>query len=95
MNRIHLLAANQSREVFPEMNGGPHNQPVGLAVPAEAKAVLGQLLFLSGMTGVDPLTSHPVGKNIREQTHQALRNCETVISAASANLGSVVDVLVL
>ena len=52
-------------------------------------------MFLSGFVGMDPETKKLAGETIEEQTHQAIRNCESVLGSAGAVLGDVVQVIVL
>ena len=52
-------------------------------------------MFLSGTTGVDPLTGQLAGASIQTQTRQALANCEVVLRAGGATLDDVVEVGVL
>lgn len=55
----------------------------------------GPMLFVSGMTGVDPRTGQLAGESIQAQTSHALANCEEVLRAARATKNDVVDVQVL
>jgi 2-iminobutanoate/2-iminopropanoate deaminase len=55
----------------------------------------GAHVYVSGLVGVDPSTGTLAGSTIREQTRQALANCEAVLRAADATLGDVVEVGVL
>jgi 2-iminobutanoate/2-iminopropanoate deaminase len=57
--------------------------------------VAGGFLFVSGMTGVDPLTGKLAGATIHEQAACALQNCEAILGAAGALLQDVVEVQVL
>jgi 2-iminobutanoate/2-iminopropanoate deaminase len=57
--------------------------------------VAGGFLFVSGMTGVDPLTGKLAGATIQEQAACALQNCEAILGAAGALLQDVVEVQVL
>jgi 2-iminobutanoate/2-iminopropanoate deaminase len=56
---------------------------------------VGSTIYVSGTTGVDPKTNQLAGATIQEQTRQALVNCESILRAAGAELGNVVDVSVL
>jgi 2-iminobutanoate/2-iminopropanoate deaminase len=56
---------------------------------------IGATIYVSGTAGIDPATGQLAGSTIQEQTRQALVNCENVLRAAGATLGSVVEVLVL
>jgi 2-iminobutanoate/2-iminopropanoate deaminase len=56
---------------------------------------VGDLVFVSGTVGTDPVTGEVAGRTIQEQTAQALRNCRSILRAAGADLEHVVDVHVL
>ena len=56
---------------------------------------VGSNIYLSGIAGIDPATNQLAGMTIQEQTRQALVNCENILRIAGANLGNVVEVLVL
>jgi 2-iminobutanoate/2-iminopropanoate deaminase len=70
-------------------SGAPSSPLYSQAVKA------GGFIFLSGFTGLDPGTQRLSGETIEEQTHQAIRNCESVLKAAGSNLEDVVQVTVL
>lgn len=53
------------------------------------------MIFVSGMTGIDPKTTHLAGNTIQEQTRQALKNCAAILDAAGSSLADVVKVTVL
>ena len=55
----------------------------------------GSTIYVSGTAGIDPATGQLAGSTIQEQTRQALVNCETILRAAGATLGDVVEALVL
>jgi len=55
----------------------------------------GQHVYVSGLVGIDATTGKLAGATIREQTRQALTNCEAVLRTAGATLGDVVEVGVL
>lgn len=55
----------------------------------------GSTIYLSGIAGIDPRTNGMAGTTVQEQTRQALINCQQILRAAGADLGNVVDVLVL
>lgn len=59
---------------------GPYNQAV--------KA--GNFLFLSGQIALIPGTSDLVNSNIKEETHQVMRNIKAILYAASADFHNVV-----
>jgi 2-iminobutanoate/2-iminopropanoate deaminase len=56
---------------------------------------VGSTLYMSGIVGIDPKTNQMAGTTVQEQTRQALINCQNILRAAGADLGAVVDVLVL
>ena len=56
---------------------------------------VGSTIYMSGIAGIDPGTNQLAGLTIQEQTRQALVNCENILRAAGAELGNVVEVLVL
>ncbi len=53
------------------------------------------MLYLSGITGLDPRTKQMAGETIEEQTRQAIDNCRSILAAAGATLDDVATVLVL
>jgi 2-iminobutanoate/2-iminopropanoate deaminase len=55
----------------------------------------GHHIYVSGTAGLDVTTGALAGPTIKEQTRQALSNCETVLRAAGATLDDVVEVGVL
>ena len=55
----------------------------------------GNLVYLSGFTGMNPVTKQLAGESIEEQTRQAIRNCESVLKSAGSSLVEVVQVIVL
>lgn len=64
--------------------------------PLYSQAVrAGDYVHLSGLVGVDVSTGALAGPTIREQTRQALTNCEATLRAAGASLDDVVEVGVL
>lgn len=64
--------------------------------PLYSQAVkAGNYVYISGLVGVDVTTGALAGPTIKEQTRQALTNCETVLRAADATLDDVVEVGVL
>ncbi len=73
-------------------------QPIdvpGLPVnnPTYSQAVrLGDLIFVSGQLGVDPVTRALVSGGIREQTRQAIDNIEAILTAAGSGLSRVAKV---
>ena len=69
------------------------NAPVSPLYSQAVKA--GDYVYVSGLVGVDVKTGTLAGSTIKEQTRQALTNCETVLQAAGAGLEHVVEVGVL
>ena len=66
------------------------------ASPLYSQAVkAGDFVHVSGLVGIDVTTGSLAGATIKEQTRQALRNCESVLRAAGATLEDVVEVGVL
>jgi 2-iminobutanoate/2-iminopropanoate deaminase len=64
--------------------------------PLYSQAVkAGAHIYVSGFVGVDPATGTLAGPTIKEQTRQALANCKSVLGAAEATLGDVVEVGIL
>ena len=70
--------------------------PDAPASPLYSQAVkAGSLVYVSGMVGIDVATGALAGPSIREQTRQALANCEAILRAADATLDDVVEVGIL
>lgn len=64
--------------------------------PLYSQAVrAGHHIYVSGLVGVDVTTGKLAGATIRDQTKQALTNCQTVLEAAGATLADVVEVGIL
>jgi 2-iminobutanoate/2-iminopropanoate deaminase len=64
--------------------------------PLYSQAVkAGKHVYVSGTTGLDVTTGALAGATIKEQTRQALANCETILRAAGATMDDVVEVGVL
>jgi 2-iminobutanoate/2-iminopropanoate deaminase len=55
----------------------------------------GEHVYVSGLVGIDVATGALAGPTIKEQTKQALANCEAVLRAAGAKLEDVAEVDVL
>jgi len=55
----------------------------------------GDLIYLSGFTGLSSETKQLAGETIEEQTRQAIRNCESVLKTVGSGLSDVVQVTVL
>lgn len=60
--------------------GSPYSQAVRV----------GELLFCSGQTGIDPATGTLVPGGIEAETEQTLRNLDAVLAAAGAGLANAV-----
>jgi reactive intermediate/imine deaminase len=72
------------------------NTPSAPSSPLYSQAVkAGEHVHVSGLVGIDESTGGLAGSTIREQTRQALRNCQAVLDAAGATLDDVVEVGVL
>ena len=73
---------------------GDRPRPVPLTIPGLPPAnptysqatVLGNLVFVSGMLGIDPLTNRLAGDDMRSQTRQALLNIERILKEAGSGL---------
>jgi len=64
--------------------------------PLYSQAVrAGSHVYVSGLVGIDAATGALVGSTIKEQTRQALDNCEAVLRAAGATFDDVVEVGIL
>lgn len=51
--------------------------------------VLGNLIFVSGQLGIDPMTNRLAGEDMRSQTRQALLNIERILREAGSGLDRV------
>ncbi|HEX4458766.1 MAG TPA: Rid family hydrolase [Polyangia bacterium] len=64
--------------------------------PLYSQAVkVGPMIYLSGITGLNPSTKQMAGATVQEQTRQAIENCQAILAAGGAALADVVTVLVL
>ena len=63
---------------------GPYSQAIRI----------GELVFTSGMLGLDPLSGNLVEGGLDAQVRQALDNLQAVLNQAGANLGTVVKTTV-
>jgi 2-iminobutanoate/2-iminopropanoate deaminase len=78
------------REVIKTKKAGiPPNVPLSQAIK------VGNMVYLSSTLGMNPKTLKVEGKNIEEQTRDAINNCREVLKAAGATLEDVVRVVVL
>jgi 2-iminobutanoate/2-iminopropanoate deaminase len=64
----------------------PTSIPISQAIKANG------FIFLMGVGPRDPVTTEMVGTEIREQTHQTIRNVRAILEAAGAGLEHVVRV---
>ena len=72
------------------------NTPEAPSSPLFSQGVkAGEFVFVSGLVGIDVATGGLAGPTVKEQTRQALTNCEAVLRAAGATLEDVVEVGVL
>jgi reactive intermediate/imine deaminase len=55
----------------------------------------GDHVYVSGTVGVDVTTGALAGPTIRDQTRQALANCEAILRAAGTTMDDVVEVGIL
>ena len=55
----------------------------------------GSTIYVSGTVGIDPATGELAGSSIQDQTRQAVRNCEAILSAGGSTLADVSLVTVL
>lgn len=62
--------------------------------PYSQAAIAGDFVFVSGQLGVNPATGKFNGETAAEQTEQALRNLDAVLTAAGASLHGLVQVTV-
>ncbi len=63
--------------------------------PYSAGVRAGDLLFVSGQGGLDPVTGELAGEGFLEQARQAFRNVEAVLRAGGSRLDLVASVTVL
>lgn len=55
----------------------------------------GPYVLVSGIVGIDPSTGNLAGDTIRDQTQQALTNCEAILRAGGVSLDDVIEVGIL
>jgi 2-iminobutanoate/2-iminopropanoate deaminase len=68
---------------------------VGSAAPnpnLSAATRFGQLVFVSGQTGRDPVTGH-VGADVREQTRNILERIKQILASAGTSMDNVLSAL--
>lgn len=76
---------------------GDRPRPVPLTIadlppanPTYSQAtVVGNLVFVSGQLGIDPMTNRLAGDDMRSQTRQALLNIERILKEAGSGLDRV------
>lgn len=56
--------------------------------------IAGNMVFVSGMAGMDPETGKLISANYEEQAWQAFRNIKTIVEEAGSNLEKVVKTTV-
>lgn len=78
-----------SHKVAIETDDAP--KPIG---PYSQAIKVGELLFLAGQIGLDPLTQKLAGPTTGEQAAQALHNIETILQYSGSSLGQVVRMVV-
>ena len=74
---------NFNTEKAPRMNG---------AFPQAV--IAGNLIFLSGMPGINPATGQVVSASFEDQSIQAFANIKTILEEAGSNMGKVVKVTI-
>lgn len=62
--------------------------------PYSAAIEVGDFVFCSGQTGIDPVTGELVSPELEAQTHQVLKNLQNVLESAGTSLGNVVKTTV-
>jgi|SRR6185436_3322072 len=62
-------------------------KPIG---PYSHAVQAGNILFTSGMVGIDPKTNELVAGDIKDETRQAMINLKTVLEAGGASLSNIV-----
>jgi len=68
----------------------PGSVSLGASPYSQAVRAAG-LIFVSGQGPVDPTTGAIAGSTIQEQTRQALRNVEAILSAGGSSMSKVVS----
>jgi 2-iminobutanoate/2-iminopropanoate deaminase len=79
--------------IIPAVVSGP-DLPKALG-PYSPAVRAGDLLFVSGQAGVDPLTGKPAGETLGEQARQLFRNLDAVLRAGGSEPSLVVNTTVL
>jgi 2-iminobutanoate/2-iminopropanoate deaminase len=50
----------------------------------------GNLLYISGQIALDPQSGNIVGENVKEETHQVMRNLAAILEAGGSGFGQVI-----
>ncbi|MEW6141710.1 MAG: RidA family protein [Chloroflexota bacterium] len=67
-------------------------KPIG---PYSQAVEAGNLVFVSGQLGLDPVTMKLKGETAAEQAHQALKNIRAILEAAGLGMKNVVKTTIL
>lgn len=62
-------------------------EPIG---PYSQAVLINNVLYISGQIGIEPKTSRLINEDIVEETHQVMRNIESILKAAGLSLANVV-----
>jgi 2-iminobutanoate/2-iminopropanoate deaminase len=65
-----------------------NNAPAAIGPYVQANRI-GDFLFTSGQIPLDPNTGEIVGSDIKEQTHQVLKNVKAILEEAGTSLSNV------
>ena len=84
-----MLAANRyMKQVISTSNApaaiGPYSQAIRV----------GDMLFVSGQLGIDPITGDFVSGGVKEQTEQVFKNIKAILKEAGASLENIVKTTV-
>ena len=74
-NKLHPISTNAAPAAI-----GPYSQGI----------VAGDLVFTSGQLPMEPSTDNLVTGDVKEKTHQIIRNIEAILKAAGTDLAHVV-----
>ncbi len=56
--------------------------------------IANNLIFLSGMPGLDPVSGQVVSSSFEDQTRQALLNIKTVLNEAGSNMSKIIKTII-
>ena len=70
------------------------NQAPAAIGPYSQAIQKGDLLFVSGQLGLDPVTGNLVDGGVKEQAHQIFRNIKAIITEAGFTMGNIVKATV-